>query len=83
MDTINTSKDSHQLRQLRLVIIIFRNTERTVYEHRASGDVVGYLTQADNLNVLVVRNAGHMVPLSQPVYAQQMIEEFTEGSMSK
>merc|ERR550539_1330859 len=33
-----------------------------------SGDVVGYLTQADNLNVLVVRNAGHMVPLSQPVY---------------
>ena len=46
-------------------------------------DVVGYLTQADNLNVLVVRNAGHMVPLSQPVYAQQMIEEFTDGSMSK
>ena len=44
---------------------------------------MGYLTQADNLNVLVVRNAGHMVPLSQPVYAQQMIEEFTEGSMSK
>jgi len=61
----------------------YKNTERTVYEHRASGDVVGYLTQADNLNVLVVRNAGHMVPLSQPVYAQQMIEEFTEGTMSK
>jgi len=61
----------------------YKNTERTVYEHRASGDVVGYITQADNLNVLVVRNAGHMVPLSQPVYAQQMIEEFTEGSMSK
>ena len=82
MDTINTSKDSRQLRQFS-TDIIFRNTERTVYEHRASGDVVGYLTQADNLNVLVVRNAGHMVPLSQPVYAQQMIEEFTEGSMSK
>ena len=82
MDTINTSKDSRQLRQFSNYII-FRNTERTVYEHRASGDVVGYLTQADNLNVLVVRNAGHMVPLSQPVYAQQMIEEFTEGSMSK
>ena len=82
MDTINTSKDSSKLRQFS-TDIIFRNTERTVYEHRASGDVVGYLTQADNLNVLVVRNAGHMVPLSQPVYAQQMIEEFTEGTMSK
>ena len=45
--------------------------------------MVGYITQAANLNVLVVRNAGHMVPLSQPVYAQQMIEEFTDGSMSK
>ena len=82
MDTINTSKDSRQLRQFSKDII-FRNTERTVYEHRASGDVVGYLTQADNLNVLVVRNAGHMVPLSQPVYAQQMIEEFTDGSITK
>ena len=62
---------------------MFRNTERTVYQHRETGKTVGYLTQADNLNVLVVRNAGHMVPLSQPVYAQQMIEEFTDGSMSK
>jgi len=61
----------------------YKNTERTIYEHRESGDVVGYITQAANLNVLVVRNAGHMVPLSQPVYAQQMIEEFTDGSMSK
>jgi carboxypeptidase C (cathepsin A) len=44
-------------------------------------EVVGYLTKADNLNLLVVRNAGHMVPLSQPPYAQQMLEEFTAGSM--
>ena len=81
---INTSIDRHlNTTDCSLQFIIFRNTERTVYQHRESKDVVGYLTQADNLNVLVVRNAGHMVPLSQPVYAQQMIEEFTDGSMSK
>jgi len=61
----------------------YKSTERKVYSHRQSGETVGYLTQADNLNLLVVRNAGHMVPLSQPVYAQQMIEEFTDGSISK
>jgi len=44
-------------------------------------DVVGYLKQAENLDVLLVRNAGHMVPLSQPAYAQQMVEDFTGGRM--
>jgi len=44
-------------------------------------DVVGYLTKAENLNLLLVRNAGHMVPISQPSYAQQMIEDFTSGNM--
>lgn len=63
--------------------MLCRKTERNVYSHRETGATVGYLTQADNLNLLVVRNAGHMVPLSQPVYAQQMIEEFTDGSITK
>jgi len=44
-------------------------------------DVVGYLKQAQNFDVLVVRNAGHMVPLSQPPWAQQMIEDFTAGKI--
>jgi len=52
---------------------------REVYYYNR--EVVGYLTKADNLNLLLVRNAGHMVPLSQPPYAQQMIEEFTSGAM--
>jgi len=52
---------------------------REVYYYNR--EVVGYLTKADNLNLLLVRNAGHMVPLSQPSYAQQMIEEFTSGAM--
>ena len=54
--------------------------DRHVYYYNGK-EVVGYLTKADNLNLLVVRNAGHMVPLSQPPYAQQMIEEFTSGAM--
>lgn len=29
----------------------------------------------------VPRNAGHMVPLSQPPWAQQMIEDFTSGNL--
>ena len=57
----------------------YSNADREVYYYNR--EVVGYLTKADNLNLLVVRNAGHMVPLSQPPYAQQMIEEFTSGSM--
>ena len=56
------------------------NANREVYYYN-NKEVVGYLTKADNLNLLVVRNAGHMVPLSQPPYAQQMLEEFTAGSM--
>ena len=58
----------------------FRNAMRQVYYYD-NREVVGYLTKADNLNLLVVRNAGHMVPLSQPPYAQQMLEEFTSGAM--
>jgi len=44
-------------------------------------EVVGYLKQAKNFDVLVVRNAGHMVPLSQPPWAQQMLEDFTAGNI--
>jgi len=58
-----------------------RSAEREVYKCSEHNEVIGYLTKADNLNLLVVRNAGHMVPLSQPKYAQQMIEEFTSGTM--
>ena len=54
--------------------------DRQVYHYNGS-EVVGYLTKADNLHLLLVRNAGHQVPLDQPHVAQQMIEEFTRGSM--
>ena len=40
-----------------------RSAEREVYKCADHNEVIGYLTKADNLNLLVVRNAGHMVPL--------------------
>jgi len=57
----------------------YNNARRSAYWHRY--ELVGYLKKAENLNLLVVRNAGHMVPLSQPSWAQQMIEDFTSGRM--
>jgi len=57
----------------------YDKAHRTTYYY--GNDVVGYLKQAESLHLLLVRNAGHMVPLSQPPYAQQMIEDFTSGSM--
>jgi len=58
----------------------FRNADRQVYHYNET-KVAGYLTKADNLHLLLVRNAGHMVPLDLPHVAQQMIEEFTSGAM--
>jgi len=57
----------------------YRNAVRSSYYY--GRELVGYLKRADNLRILLVRNAGHMVPLSQPPYAQQMIEQFTAGSL--
>jgi len=41
----------------------YKSAEREVYKCSEHNEVIGYLTKADNLNLLVVRNAGHMVPL--------------------
>jgi len=57
----------------------YDNARRTTYKY--NNDLVGYLKKADNLHLLLVRNAGHMVPLSQPAWAQQMIEDFTSGAL--
>jgi len=57
----------------------YDKASRSVYYY--GSEVVGYLKQARNLDILLVKNAGHMVPLSQPPYAQQMLEDFTSGKM--
>ena len=51
------------------------------HKYYYGSEVVGYLKQARNLDIILVKNVGHMVPLSQPLYAQQMLEDFTSGKM--
>lgn len=41
--------------------------------------LAGYATTYGPLTVLLVRNAGHMVPYDQPAWAHSMIERFTSG----
>lgn len=41
------------------------------------GELAGYLHEGGGLTYLVVRNAGHMVPISQPRWARQIAYEFT------
>lgn len=44
------------------------------------GKAAGALKTAKNLKFLRVFDAGHMVPMNQPVAALQMLNEFTKGS---
>lgn len=43
--------------------------------------VAGYATTSGPLTVLLVRDAGHMVPTDQPVWALDLINKFTAGKM--
>lgn len=49
--------------------------------YRVNGDVAGYLTSAQNLRLFVMRNAGHMVPRSQPENAFAMFNDFISNKM--
>lgn len=40
---------------------------------RVGGDVAGYVKKAGNLTEVLVRNAGHMVPMDQPKWAYDLI----------
>ena len=45
------------------------------------GETAGYLKSVDNMKLFVMRNAGHMVPRSQPKYSYDMFNKFLEGRM--
>ena len=57
----------------------YYTTDRRVWS--VDGKTAGYLKSVDNLKLFVMRNAGHMVPRSQPKYAQDMFNEFIKGRM--
>ncbi len=44
-------------------------------------DTAGYLKSVGNLRMYVMRNAGHMVPRSQPKYAYEMFTNFIDGTL--
>ena len=46
-----------------------------------NGETAGYLKSVDNMKLFVMRNAGHMVPRSQPKYSYDMFNKFLEGRM--
>jgi len=48
---------------------------------RSNGEVAGYLKSVDNLRLFTMRNAGHMVPRSQPAFGQDMFENFIAGTL--
>ncbi|KAK5641162.1 hypothetical protein RI129_009709 [Pyrocoelia pectoralis] len=53
---------------------LYRYGDRTVW--RMNGDVVGYVTKANRLTEVLIRNAGHMSPMDQPLVAYTMMEKF-------
>lgn len=65
----------------------FRNASRTIWRvpvqncDQCNVVVAGYATASGPLTVLLVRNAGHMVPYDQPEWAYDLINRFTSGRL--
>lgn len=57
----------------------YYRTKRSVYA--VGGETAGYLKSVDNLKLFAMRNAGHMVPRSQPKFSLQMFKDFISGKM--
>jgi len=56
------------------LIDTYRNATRSIW--RVDGEVAGYETKVGNLQQVMVRNCGHMVPMDQPKWGFDMIERF-------
>lgn len=55
----------------------YNSTERKIW--RVQNEIAGYVKVVDNLTEVLVRNAGHMVPMDQPKWAFDLITRFTHG----
>ncbi|XP_059611633.1 venom serine carboxypeptidase-like [Phlebotomus argentipes] len=51
--------------------------ERRIW--RVDGEIAGYVKEAGNLIEILVRDAGHMVPLDQPKWALDLLLHLTHG----
>ncbi|KAK5641183.1 hypothetical protein RI129_009730 [Pyrocoelia pectoralis] len=54
--------------------VSYRRANRRLW--RLNNDVAGYVTQANRLTEICVRNAGHNVPFDQPLAAFTMVKKF-------
>lgn len=62
----------------------FRNATRTIWrvpsnDKSTVSEVAGYAASSGPLTVVLVRDAGHMVPGDQPVWGLDLINRFTTG----
>lgn len=49
-----------------------------VYNERSErGELAGYVNEGGGLTYAIVRNSGHMVPISQPLWALNLVTQFT------
>lgn len=55
----------------------YKSAQRHIWNVR--DDIAGYVKQAGNLTEILVRNAGHMVPGDQPLWAYDLITRFTRN----
>ncbi|CAG9790103.1 unnamed protein product [Diatraea saccharalis] len=56
----------------------YKTAER--HQWYVNGTLAGYVKQAGNLIEVMVRNAGHMVPMDQPEWSLDMITRFTHNT---
>jgi len=59
----------------------FARSQKTTYwvQHEGRRILSGHYNSGGNLTFLVVRGAGHMVPISQPVTARQILTDFIDS----
>ena len=57
----------------------YRNAERVPWY--VDGRLAGYMKTGGNFTEVLVRNAGHMVPTDQPVWALDLITRFTSDNL--
>ncbi|XP_076679453.1 venom serine carboxypeptidase [Andrena cerasifolii] len=55
----------------------YKTAERKLW--LVGSELAGYTKSVDNLTEVLVRNAGHMVPMDQPLWALDLITRFTHG----
>lgn len=53
-----------------------------LFQEIAQRELAGYLKHEGKLSFVLIRNAGHSVPVDQPQWALRMVEGFITGTLS-